>query len=264
MKPVLEPMLRCVVLAAAVAACESDGPAAGPVAAAGGHYLRETASEDLTVIIRIPAAVRALPGAGDRLVAEADADAADVARRAAERRDEALGAFTPSELQIEWTVAYDGGGVVSALGETFLYEGGVISSRTRETILYDRDAGREIGVADLFADPRANGPAMTALSDAAFAAWTRVSPHVGEDLALVDERTLVDARETLRPRAGSFAAFVLTPAESDPRRVGGVRLFYPPGALGPRADGAYALFVPISALAPHLAADWASRLGAAS
>jgi hypothetical protein len=100
---------------------------------------------------------------------------------------------------------------------------------------------------------------MQAVSDAAFAAWTETSPRVrGQDLALIDERTLIDARESLRPRAESFRTFVLAAAEDAPDRIAAIRLYYPEGALGPREDGPMSLEIPAAALAPYLAPRWAA------
>lgn len=254
-------LLACILAVASLAACESDGDAPPPVAAEDqtGDYFRETETEDLTVRIEIPAAARTTPGLGDRLIADAEAEAADAARRAAERRRERPSGFTPSQLIITWTVAYDDGGVLSLSGLTRSYDGVVEESRM--SLLYDRAAGRELTVADLFGDPRPGGPGMTALAEAAFISWTEVSPSVrGRELALVDEYALSSARETLRSRASSFPAFVLVPPEADRTRVGGIDLFYPEGQLGPRTEGPFTLFVPAAAIAAHLKPEWQARL----
>jgi hypothetical protein len=256
-------VLWACAVAASLAACGSDDSGGAPTVAAApsapAPYIRETTNDELSVSIRIPAAVRALPGVGDRLIAEAESQAADVARRAAERRRENAALFRPSELWIEWIATFDSADAVSAQGQAFLNEGGANPYETLTGVAFDRALGREIGFADLFADPRPNGAAMTAVSDAAFDAWAATSPSGGTNLALIDERTLVDVREALRPRASSFDDFLLTRDERDPRRIGGVTLLYPEGALGPRSDGAFRLFVPVSALAPHLTPAWAAR-----
>jgi hypothetical protein len=250
----------------ALAACESDDDARLPPPTAAGAetapapYIREATSPDLALAIRIPAAARALPGVGERLIADAEAEAADAARRAAERRRERADLFRPSELWIEWSIAYDARGAVSLLGETYLDEGAAEPIQTRATVVFDRAAGREVGFADLFADPRPNAAAMTAVSDAAFAAWAAASPQAERGLALVDERTMVDVRESLRPRAASFERFVLIADEDDASRIAGLSLLYERGLLGARAEGAYTLFVPAAVLAPHLSPEWAARL----
>lgn len=248
----------------ALAACASDGPAEAPPepAAPAGPYERQTTTEDLTVRILIPEAARALPVVGDRMIAEAESQAAEIARRAAERRRESAGrGFTPSELIVSWSVAWRDDDAISLLRRTRIFEGGFSTEESRGSLLYDAATGRELAFADLFADARTGGPALTAVSDAAFASWVEVSPSVqGRSLTLVDERTLLDARESLRPRVSSFQTFVLTPASRDPRRIGGVELLYPAGLLGPQTDGPFTLFVPADALAPHLAPDWAARL----
>jgi hypothetical protein len=261
--PIRAVPVAALAFAALLAACGGgDSGRAPPVAAAARPpepYIREAAGEDLAVSVRIPAVARALPDVGDRLVAEAEAEVADVARRAAERRRENLALFRPSEIWIEWTVAYDGPGALSLLAETFVDEGGANPHETRASVLYDRDLGREAGFADLFADPRPSGAAMIAVSEAAFAAWAEVSPSGGRNLALIDERTLVDVREALRPRASSFASFALTPDARDSDRVAAVTLLFPEGALGPRSDGELRLDIPAAVLAPHLAPAWAAR-----
>jgi hypothetical protein len=255
--------VAAVLALLALAACESDGDApAEPVVAAPTAYERQTTTDDLTVRILIPASARALTVIGDRLVAEAEAEANEIARRAAERRRESgEGRFTPSELIVVWSVAWEDAGAVSLLRRTRTFEGGFATEEGQSSLLVDRATGRTLGVSDLFADPRPNGPAMTAVSEAAFAAWAEVSPAVaGRDLALVDEYALTDARETLRPRASSFETFVLVPDEDDRSHIGGVELIYPAGMLGSPADGPFTLFIPAEVLAPHLAPAWAARL----
>jgi hypothetical protein len=251
---------------AALAGCESDDDdlpppvPPSPFVQANGDYARETGTGDLSVRVLIPAAIRTLPGAGERVTADVEAEIATVERRAAERRRERPDGFLPSELVIFWSASYQDADVVSMLGQTQLFEGGFGRTEARSTLVYDRVAGREVGFADLFVDPSANGAAMTAVSEAAFQAWAEASPSVrGRSLALVDERTLIDARESLRPRAASFASFVLVPAQAT-SGIAGVNLLYPDGRLGPASDGPFTLFVPAEALAPHLKPEWVAKL----
>lgn len=247
-----------VSLIVLLGACETDGGPPPPTAPAAGPVVIDTTSEEATVRIRIPEEAALVPGLAEALSAEAQREAADLERRAAERRREAgESAFTPSELIVNWTAEWSDGEMLSLLRRTRLFEGGFTTVETRATLLVERATGRRLGFGDLFADPRPNGEAMTAVAEAAFAAW-----ETSTDQAFVNEYVLSDVQETLRPRAGSFSTFTLVPAQGAPSRIAGVELLYPEGQLGPRTDGPRTLFIPAEALAPHLAPDWIARMTA--
>src|SRR5262249_19052558 len=152
--------LACLLSAAALTACESDGDAALPVEDTSGDYFRETETEDYSARISIPAVIRNT-SVGATLIARSDAEVADTARRAAERRRERPDGFAPSQLLVTWTAVYEDQGALSLSGVTRVYEGGVDVTDTLSSVLYDRAADRSLTFADLFTDPSANRAAMT-------------------------------------------------------------------------------------------------------
>jgi len=259
-------MLSCAA-AVATTACATTDSGSSPVAlprvapAAPRAYQYQLDTEVLAAGVDIAAVVVGLPGVGERLVASADAQVDDLAQRAAAFRRENPDYFHQWTLDINWSVAFENAEALSLMGATSSYEGGAHGMWGFETLLWDKTAQRELSFADMFADPRRNGAAMTAVSEAAFAAWAEASPAVDTDVSLIDERTLQDARDVLAPNAGSFETFLLIPNTAGDGRAAGVLLLYPPYELGPYSDGDYRLFIPAGVLTPHLRPEWAARFG---
>jgi len=260
-------VLSCAA-AAALAACSSgdagSSPAPTPPSVAPQAPQAYETHVDTSVLkadVDILALATGLPSVGDRLVATADDLVSDFARRAGASQRENPGYFQRWTLDVHWAPSLGSAEVLSLMGLTQSYEGGAHGTRDYASVLWDKSAGREVSFADMFADPRRNRAAMTAVSDAAFAAWAEASPAVDADLSLIDERTLQDAREVLAPDARSFDTFVLIPNTVGDGRAAGVMLLYGPDVLGPFGDGDYRLFIPAEVLIPHLKPEWARRFG---
>lgn len=259
----------CLLAVSLLAACAgdkappivlpADGETPAPVA-----YERHEETDALWLDINVTAAATAIPELGARLVGEAEVEARDYKERAERLRAENPDAFRQRALRITWTPALGNARWLSLGGAVERAEGGPHPMHEVDSVLWDKDDGRGLAITDLFADPRRGGAALTALSDAAFAAWAAQSPAVQAAGDLVDERTLDDARRTLAPMASSFEAFVLVPNRQGDGRAAGIELLYPPNTLGPDAEGVYRLFIPADVLAPHLRPEYADRFGGAA
>ncbi|MGD2131887.1 MAG: hypothetical protein PVI23_03785, partial [Maricaulaceae bacterium] len=248
-----------LALLVSASACAADEASSITVTRPGGasalpaeDYESTMVVPELRATIEVEGAVRDIDGVGEALIADAQRTVSETLDQARRRRSAAPDIFRQWTLSIDWTATYRGPDVASALGVTTLGEGAAAPVETFETAVVDRITERRLSIGELFGNAGDGGPAMTALAEAAFLAWAEVSPHVGDDLDLVDERVLQDARDGLTPRAASFATFTLAASARDPDRFAGLTFYYPAGVLADRSEGPYRLTVPVEAVAAHL------------
>lgn len=266
-----------VIAASAVAAgcgpgeSENGAPARVPIAASPSAsavsparpYKREAEDALLVVKVWIAPEATAIPALKDRLLAEAGA-AEDAARAQASADQAALGpSFRAHALDIVWRTALDIPAALSLAGERRAVGGGDRAETTVSSILWDRAAGREVGLVELFTDPRPGGEAMTALARAAREALAHErAARFADDpeaMAAIDESL---AETALAPAPEAFPAFVLAKS-GEAQRAGGLKLLYAPYTLGSYAEGGYELAIGADVFAPHLAARWAGAFAAA-
>ena len=251
--------LALFAVLAATPACAADDDSAITVTRPGGASAlpAETYESNMVVpelygTIRVEGALRDVDGLGEDLITQSQRQVSDTLDAARSRRQAAPDIFSRWSLSVDWSARYVDADLASAVGVTALTEGRGDPTESFETIVRDLSSGADLPITAFLANRADGGPALRALSEAAFAAWAEASPLVGDNIDLVDERTLVDARDGLAPRASTFAAYALRASQSAPGRIAGFELYFPAGALGHPSEGAYQLFVPAAAVAGQL------------
>lgn len=220
-------------------------------------------SSDLAdIAISFPPEVAFYPALYDELREEAEAEADEVRRTAAEDAQYAEQNGYPvrkHSLEISWTTEFAGDAALSLLKTTFVFEGGAHPNTYYAALNWRPDTGAEFGIADLIAD-RAG---FEAVSDAARESiMAEKRERMGEGLSDADysRDQMLDATA---PTPGNFEPFTLIPAAGDPDHIGGITLHYSPYELGPYVEGAYHVVLPQAVFADHAAAPFAAMLSGA-
>ncbi len=253
------------------AACSAStgGPAPNSTPAAAGDspavataaFDASGADDALEWSIFVPEAAMAIPRLGPGLVAEAQAAVADYRAQAEESRANPATPFQTWLLDLEWSTAFQNAAVLSLEGRRTEFSGGAHPVTGYDSLLWDQATLRRLTLADLFANRRDRGPALSAVSDAALEAY-RVEAARKSATGEADEYWDVNAREVLQPTAGSFENFVLVASDAT-GRAAGVELLYGPYVLGPYVEGDYRLFISADVLVPHLASRFRDLFGGA-
>ena len=161
------------------------------------------------------------------------------------------------------------GRYVSVLRDDGTNTGGAHPNSYLNTILWDRDARKRMNIRPFFRETADNGPAMTALAQAARIAVAaeklsrdainvdipkdKLSP---ERLAELD-RFITDG---IQPSLLKIGPISLAPS-TETGKSSGFTFHYSPYAVGAYAEGPYTVFVPWTAFRSHLSAEGAAIFG---
>jgi hypothetical protein len=253
-------MRNRIALAAllALAACEKTeeakapppaAPAAQPAAvpAAAGPLTWKSSTADAEVALSLPPAVARVPALYGKLFSEGKNELEAFAEGAKGELEElrANGDTPPPFGKThDYAVSAETPRLLSLVENTLESTGGAHPNTTLEATVWDKQAGKALSAADLFA-PGADmtGPDK-ALCDAIHAAkQARV-----QDPALTGELKACPKLEA--------ATLALAPS-TEPGKAGGLIALFSPYALGAYVEGAYRVVVPLPAVRPALAPAYA-------
>ncbi|MCI4644010.1 MAG: RsiV family protein [Hyphomonadaceae bacterium] len=193
-------------------------------------------------------------GIGEMLLARSSADVpqfrASAEREAAEAAEPDGYEFRAWTLDVDWeNVGPAEGPLRSYRAVVYVDEGGVHPNHEFDIVNYDLAAGREIGVADLFADL---GVAMDTLSLELETALMEAKRERLAEYDISEEEMLEWVLPATEKRPENFQNFTLTATEEGDA-VAGLTFYYGPYDVGAYAEGSYTAFVPASAIYGDLA-----------
>ncbi len=231
------------------------------------------------VTVTIEAPLKRHPGLAADLLAEGKRFVARSQAEAAAEYNTNREWFTDGRRARRWTYervyhfrSLAGGRYVSIVRDDGTYTGGAHPNTRIDTILWDAAAKKRISIRPFFTEMADNGPAMTALAQAArhavaakkFNRWKDSRPDdekknmTGEAEEIAGhEKALA---ETIRPQLLKLGPVTLAPS-TVAGKSSGLTVHYSPYDVDAYAAGPYTVFVPWTAFRAHLSAEGAALFG---
>ena len=146
--------------------------------------------------------------------------------------------FRQYNLTVNWHMELDHPRFLSLINYTWSYSGGAHGNTNMETLLWDRKKQVAGSLNDLFADAGAAKRARKAML-----------AYAVKDLLRQKAKNLevplqgFEDEQVTSGASGGLDLFTLEPSDQA-GKIAGVRLWYPPYAVGPYVEGAFESFVP--------------------
>jgi len=166
---------------------------------------------------------------------EAEAFAEQAAQAKAELEGENF-EYRPYSLAINWHARFETGRVASLVKNHWEYTGGAHGNYHYESLFWDFETSEPVAIAGLFNDTPETWETMSALAREALIAAKR--ERIGDADAAMDGFWDEAVEQVTAPEPASFEVFTLVPSDQ-PGQAGGLKLYYPPYAVGPYAEGGY-------------------------
>lgn len=146
--------------------------------------------------------------------------------------------FRQYNLTVNWHVELDHPQFLSLINYTWIYSGGAHGNTNMETLIWDRKAQTAVPFNGLFANAGAAKRARTAMKAYAVKDLLR---QKAKNLEVALEGFQDD--QVVSGAASGLAIVTLEPSDQ-PGKISGIRLWYPPYAVGSYAEGSYESLVP--------------------
>lgn len=197
------------------------------------------------------------PALHARIFGQAEAQAEAFMASAAEAEAEAAAAdypYNPYQLSIDWSAPFDNGEIASLVGLNWQYTGGAHGNSYFETLTWSFADSAPIAVSDLFADtPETwNGLSRIAKEKLLQAKRERMSGYTDGEPEDPGSMWMDAIKDATAPEVSSFDLMTLVPSTQD-GKAGGIKLYYPPYAVGPYAEGSYEIVLPQADIAQYIA-----------
>lgn len=198
--------------------------------------------------LHVPATAMKVAALKEKILALYKADA-DLAKSDAKDDQEGNPSFQPYQVDMTWRVTFENDAMLSLSAETTADTGAAHPGDTFQTLVWDKKADQAVTIDALFPPEQAKA-AMSAISDAAIKAWTKIYIQRSDQKpeAYVAKSGIGADPEKLKTYALTYAKGETT--------ANGIVLLYGSGQVWPNVLGDFRLAVPVSAFAKYLKPQW--------
>ncbi|WP_022698625.1 DUF3298 and DUF4163 domain-containing protein [Euryhalocaulis caribicus] len=237
-------------------AAAEAGAGAGDWAAEAPFSLKEE-TDTATIEISTPEEVLSRDRAlYEQIFVEADAAAEHFKQTAEEGKADAEAndyPFRPYTREVEWAAPFDNGEIASLIGQVWEYTGGAHGNNYYDTLTWSFTESGLLVTSDFFVPNQETWDGLSAIArEKLLQAKRERFAEYREASEDVDPMWMDAIKDATAPEVSSFDLMTLVPSTED-GKAGGIKLYYPPYAVGPYAEGSYEIVLPQADIAQYIA-----------